>query len=111
MIQSLKMPVFIPLFEAPARELFQGLGLVDGVDIGVGYGLRVDSCEEGNVLHRVAESAVKGEIAWLNTTKYDEAISLVDAWFEGNSGRTKCQAFDERVGCAVDCWTYVGLSG
>lgn len=111
MIQNLKMPVFIPLFESPARELIQGLGLVEGVDIGVGYELRVDAGEEGNVLHHDALGHVEGEIAWLNTTKYDEAISLVDAWFEDNSRRTKCQALDERAGCTVDCWAYVGLSG
>jgi hypothetical protein len=102
-----KLPIFLPAVDALAIEFFQGFGLVDGVSLGVGRGLRVER-EGGPILGQDGESSVEGEIVWLNVTKYDEAISLVDAWFEDNSDRTKGQAFDERAGCSVDCWVYVG---
>jgi hypothetical protein len=103
-----QLPIFIPAFEAPAIELLQGLGMVDGVDTGVGKGLRVELEKKVSTLSRDGESSVDGEIVWLNATKYEEALLLADAWFEDNSTRTKCQACDERAGCTVDCWVYVG---
>jgi len=113
MIPCPRLPVFIPAFEGEARSIFRGLGVVDGVDCGLVGGVRADNRGGNIVLVREmeGEGEVGGEIVWLDGTRYDEAISLVDAWFEDVSERTKCHAFDERAGCLVDCWAYLCRAG
>lgn len=55
-------------------------------------------------------SGVCGDIAWLDGSKYDEAILLLDARLEDDSRRVLCRVVDERAGCEVDCWTYLGVA-
>lgn len=87
--------------------IFRGLDAVEGVDPSVVGNVRAEICSGDTVLVREHGGEVQGELCWLSGGRYDDAISLVDAWFGDNSERTKCLAFDERAGCEVDCWAYL----
>lgn len=107
MIPCPRLPVFIPAFEGGGRLVLRGTMLVDGVDSAVAKGIRAEVREGGTVLCRGGDGELAGELVWPDPTKYDEAIFLLDARFEAEAGRVKCKAFDERVGCDVDCWAYL----
>jgi hypothetical protein len=109
MIPCPRLPVFIPSFLGSGRLSLRGWDLVDGVDPGVVFGLVAKSRGGETVLHRggSTDAGIAGDIMWPDPAKYDEAVLLLDSRFEAAAERTKCQAFDGRAGCVIDCWVYL----
>ena len=107
MIPCPRLPVFIPAFAGHSTQAFSERGLVDGRDPASGAGLRAEDRDGQTVLIRKETGEVTGELVWLNPTRYDEAISLMDVWTEEGIERTKHQAYDTRAACHVDCWVYL----
>lgn len=107
MIPCPRLPVFVPEFAAQDIRVFQERGVVDGVDPAFATGLLVGERDGQRVLLRKEGGEVAGKLVWLDTTRYDEAISLMDVWGEGSSERIKYQAYDTRTAGDVDCWIYL----
>lgn len=107
MIPCPRLPVFFPEFAAQDTRVFQERGVVDGVDPAFATGLLVAERDGQRVLLRKEGGKIAGKLVWMDTTRYDEAISLMDVWCEVSSERTKYQAYDTRTAGDVNCWIYL----
>jgi len=106
-----RLPVFLPAFLGSARQVLSGTILIEGADPGLMAGVRGVSRDGSTALVRGDGDGVGGEIVWIDGSKYDEAIMILDARFEPDSKRVLCRVVDERAGCEVDCWGYLGGEG
>lgn len=51
---------------------------------------------------------VAGTLFWLDLSRYEAVLSLLDGWNHPLSSRVLCEALSAEDSCPVKCWAYVG---
>jgi hypothetical protein len=105
MKSALQLPFFIPTFVGKAEDVFRGTDFVVVTNSGVLRGTRAVIEERSTCLQSGGEG-VSGEIAWLDSAKYDEAVEELVS----RTGGERCsRAFvsDQGGKGEVDCWVYL----
>jgi hypothetical protein len=106
MIPCPRIPIFIPAYLGSRKAATSECPHVDGEDVGVlpGFIAKVD--RGGETVVTRGKGALIGNLLWLDTCHYDEAIAHLDRTLGVGAGRTMSQAYPATAQCLVDCWVY-----